>query len=229
MHVNDDTAATVRGAARLIADAGLVDAFGHVSLRGDESFTITPPVPLAALGEAPLVSVPLHADALPDGAPKEAWIHAAIYRARPEVGAIVRAQPSAVAALDAADLAVVAATGHGALIGAIARSTSSLLVRSLAAGDDIARELGDADVIVLRGNGAVTTGTSMDDAVARMVLLERQSAIQAPSLFAGAARLLPADEVSAWRALATELLPRVTAALRARSGGDPSPTKEGTP
>ena len=86
-------------AARALAAAGLVTAFGHVSVRmgsgeGRNSFRITPPKPLGTLrSDEPLQEVPLAGDGLPDGVPKEAWIHRAIYEARPDVGAICRAQP----------------------------------------------------------------------------------------------------------------------------------------
>ena len=84
-------------AARALAAAGLVTAFGHVSARtgsreGRSGFRITPPKPLGTLRpDEPLQEVPLAGDGLPDGVPKEAWIHRAIYEVRPNAGAICRA------------------------------------------------------------------------------------------------------------------------------------------
>ncbi len=56
---------------------------------------ITPAADLATVTAADLVEVDLTATSLPPGAPAEAWAHLAVYAARPDVGAIARAQPPA--------------------------------------------------------------------------------------------------------------------------------------
>ena len=110
-------------AARALAAAGLVTAFGHVSARtgsgeGRNSFLITPPKPLGTLrSDEPLQEVPLAGDGLPDGVPKEAWIHRAIYEARPDVGAICRAQPPVATAVASAGLPMRVLHGHAAFLG----------------------------------------------------------------------------------------------------------------
>jgi len=88
-------------AARALARHGLVDAFGHVSARVGEAFAMTAPEPLGTVDR--LVEIPVDTDELPDSAPKEAWIHAGIYRVRPDVDGICRAQPAAVNAAVAPD------------------------------------------------------------------------------------------------------------------------------
>jgi HCOMODA/2-hydroxy-3-carboxy-muconic semialdehyde decarboxylase len=107
-------------AARSLAAAGLVTAFGHVSaLTGSRSgFRITPPKPLGTLRPDELLQeVPLTGDGLPDGVPKEAWIHRAIYEARPDVGAICRAQPPVAMAVASAGVPMRVLYGHAAFLG----------------------------------------------------------------------------------------------------------------
>lgn len=187
-------------AARALARHGLVDAFGHVSARAGDAFAMTPPAPLGTVDR--LLDVPLQADELPAGAPKEAWIHAEIYRLRPDVGAICRAQPGSVNAAGP----IRARHGQGAWLGAtVPVHDDARLVRSRELGTTVARALGDGDAIVLRGNGAVTVAPTPGVAMALMYVLEASARINA----AGSARPLSDAELASWRAAAPELLQRL--------------------
>src|SRR6266545_2918244 len=81
-------------AAHVLSRLGLVTAYGHVSAHAGGSMLITPAADLATVTESTLVDVPLEASSLPTTAPAEAWAHLALYRARPEVASIARAQPA---------------------------------------------------------------------------------------------------------------------------------------
>src|SRR5579875_1519359 len=94
----------VAEAGRVLAGLGLVTAFGHVSARAGNAMLITPATELGEVAADRVVRVPLDAGVLPAGAPAEAWAHLALYRRRPDVDAVARAQPpSAFAAGAAAD------------------------------------------------------------------------------------------------------------------------------
>src|SRR3546814_11323645 len=83
----------VRLAARALASAGLVHAFGHCSARLDAtSFLVCAPLPMGRIADEPGTAVPLDG-ALPDGVLGEVRIHREIYRRRPEVGGICRIMP----------------------------------------------------------------------------------------------------------------------------------------
>jgi ribulose-5-phosphate 4-epimerase/fuculose-1-phosphate aldolase len=211
--VSDDLLA----AARALACAGLVTAFGHVAERaGDGALRITPPRPLGSLGPHDAArEVALGAAELPAGVPREAWIHDAVLRARPDVGAVCRAQPAAATAAAAAGLAIRPLHGQGAFVGpAVPVHDDARLVRSRAQGEALADALGDAPAVLLRGNGAVTVGASPGEAVARMWVLEASAEL---NLRAGpAARALEEDELRAWEAVAPEILGRIWAYLRAQ-------------
>jgi len=208
----------VAAASRVLAAHGLVDAFGHVSARLDVGgLAITPPVPLGGVRDADaLVTVgAVDGDALPDGAPKEAWIHLAIYTRRPDVGGICRAQPPAVAATAAAGLEILALHGQGAFVGSpVAVHDHAALIRERAAGVAVADALGDGDAVVLRGNGAVTVGRTPGEAAARMVVLEASARLNLAAAAAGTRVALRSDEHAAWRAVAPEILGRLWAHLR---------------
>jgi HCOMODA/2-hydroxy-3-carboxy-muconic semialdehyde decarboxylase len=86
----DDPRLDIARAARVLSALGLVTAYGHVSARAGTAMLITPAADLATVTGAGVVQVPLTADALPPGAPAEAWAHLALYRARPDAAAIAR-------------------------------------------------------------------------------------------------------------------------------------------
>ncbi len=204
-------------AARALAAAGLVTAFGHVATRaGEGRLRITPPRPLGTLGPGDVPQeVALGADELPSGVPREAWIHEAVLRRRPDVGALCRAQPAAATAAAAAGLAIRPLHGQGAFLGRVVPVLDDArLVRTRAQGEALAAALGDAPALLLRGNGAVTVGATAGEAVARMWVLEASAEL---NLRAGAgARGLGEEELRAWEAVAPEILGRIWTWLQTR-------------
>jgi ribulose-5-phosphate 4-epimerase/fuculose-1-phosphate aldolase len=209
-------AAEVAPAARALAGAGLVDAFGHISVRQGTTMLITPPRPLATIEDgAELHELALDVLDLPAGVPREAFIHAAIYRARPDVSAICRAQPPSPLAAGVAGVAVRALHGQGAFLGEVMPVfDEARLVRDRARGEALAQALGTAPAIIMRGNGAVTTGTSAGRAMALMYVLECSAAL---NLRAGEhATPLSDAERAAWQDASQELLHRMWDHLRRR-------------
>ena len=195
---------------------GLVSAFGHVSCRtSQDSFAITPPTSLRRFTGDDVGTVPLTGERLPDGVPKEAWIHRAIYAVRPDVGAICRAQPPTTTALASAGVPIVPLHGQGSFLGAaVPVHPDPRLVRSQENGEALVRSLGESVAVVMRGNGAVTVGADIGQAVALMWLLEASADMNATAAAAGAPAALTEDEQDAWRAVAPELLQRIWLHLR---------------
>ncbi|MFJ5985207.1 class II aldolase/adducin family protein [Lentzea sp. NPDC092896] len=206
-------------AALTTAHAGLVTAFGHVSVLVGGQVLITPPQPLGSLTKPP-IPLDLAADELPEGTPKEAWIHLAVYRARPDVRAICRAQPETATALASAGVPIRPLHGQGAFLGPeVPVFDDPRLVRDRQRAEELAKTLGNAPALLMRGNGAVTVGADVGQAVARMWLLEVSARINAQAAAAGRPRALSTDEQAAWLAAETELLSRLWAHLRADRRG----------
>ncbi|ADI04648.1 decarboxylase protein [Streptomyces bingchenggensis BCW-1] len=202
-------------AARVLAALGMVTAFGHVSVRHADHVLITPAIDLAEATPDTLVGIPLDARTLPAGAPGEAWVHLAVYRARPDVDAVARAIPESAFAAGSVTSRIPPLHGQGAMLGeAVPVHDDARLMRSAAIAEAAVRTLGKADALVLRGNGAVTTGCSPGHAVARMWLLDVTCRLHLAARQAGASRPLTPDEIASWRAAAPPLLDRLWAHLR---------------
>jgi HCOMODA/2-hydroxy-3-carboxy-muconic semialdehyde decarboxylase len=197
--------------------AGLVTAFGHVSCRtSDGRLLITPPMPLGRLAaESEWTRLDPDADVLPAGVPREAWIHVAIGRRRPDVGAICRAQPPVATALASAGVPIMALHGQGAFVGPqVPVFDDAVLVRDQSRAEALAERLGQTPALLMRGNGAVTVGADVGEAVARMWVLEASAQMNSVAAAAGTPTPLSDDEQAAWRAVAAEILGRIWRDLR---------------
>ena len=208
----------VIAAAGALDAEGLVTAFGHVSVREleQDSFLITPPKPLGSLEpDESLLEVSLAKDKLPEGVPGEAWIHWAIYKSRPEVGGICRAQPPISTAVTSAGMPIRPLHGQGAFLGEeVPVYDDARLIRGREAGEALAGDLGDAGGIIMRGNGAVTVGKSVGAAVARMWVLEVSAEINRTAATVGAPRALSEEELSYWESVSEEILERIWSYLK---------------
>ena len=264
-------------ASRTLSALGLVTAFGHVSQRADSVMLITPAADLGSVTESALVEVDLSADRLPPGAPAEAWAHLAVYRARPDVAAVARAQPpaafAAAAALagevrsgevrSAAALSGEVRSGGAASGGPLAGEAQASvrpsgpaapaadgpalpllhgqacwlgervpvhqdarLLRSAELAAAAVSVLRQSDALLLRGNGALTCGASPGLAVARMWLLSVACETWLAAAACATPRPMEPAEAGSWRAVAGELLPRLSLHL-SRKAGDNGATPNG--
>ncbi len=201
--MSTDVHLTLRLAARAMGRHGLVHAYGHVSRRVNEtSFLVSPPQPLSTVpSHAMGVEVPL-CGPLPEGVLGEVRLHREIYRRRADVGGICRIQSPAVMALSALGLSPRALHGLGTYFAPSPPLwNGTALIRDDSSATAVAESLGDAAAIVLRGNGAVVTGASIETACANAFFLEDAARIELQLLPARAAQLrvleYAAEEVAA--------------------------------
>jgi ribulose-5-phosphate 4-epimerase/fuculose-1-phosphate aldolase len=213
-------------AAHVLSRLGLVTGYGHVSARAGAWMLITPAADLATVTEPAVVDVPLEASALPMAAPAEAWAHLALYRARPDVSSIARAQPASSFAAAATTTSLAPLYGQAAWLGeSVPVYDSAQLLRSAALAERAARRLPTGEALLLRGNGALTLGATPGVAVARMWLLSAACDAHLAAQAAGQVKPLTPEEIASWRAVRDELLPRLWQYLR-RPGEDRT---EGSP
>ena len=213
-------------AAHVLARLGLVIAYGHVSARPGTSMLITPAADLATVAEHDVVEVALDASSLPPRAPAEAWAHLAVYRARPDAGAIARAQPPGAFATSATTTTVTPLHGQAAWLGeSIPVHDDAHLLRSPDLAERMVQRLGHGDAVLLRGNGAITVGDTPAVAVTRMWVLSMACDVYLAARATGHVTPLKAAEITSWRAVGDELIPRLWDHLR-RTGGNMPPGDE---
>lgn len=160
---------------------GIVDAFGHVTARDPTNpshylmaRSVQPPFVTAA------DIVELDADSKPvdPNAPKtpiERYIHGEIYRARPDVMAVVHSHAADVlpfTVVKTVPLRAICHTcgflGDGAPIfeiRGVAGDSSNMLVQNNKIGAALAKALGKSSVVLMRGHGFAAVGGSVKEAV----------------------------------------------------------------
>lgn len=177
----------LRVACRAVGRAGLSHAYGHCSARLDErQFLVSPAKPLVLVADQDEpVRVGIDAP-LPDAALPEVRIHQQIYRRRADVGGIVRFQSPKLMSLST--LGRTPEARHG--LGSYFAPRPPLWQDPRLARDDktaaaIAAALGRERAIVLRGNGALTVGRSIEEAAVLAWFLEDAARVELDVLATG--------------------------------------------
>jgi ribulose-5-phosphate 4-epimerase/fuculose-1-phosphate aldolase len=169
-------------ACRILSQQKLVEGFGHVSARiaGTDHFLITPRIGLALVKKTELLTMNL-AGAVIDGAqpaPFEAWLHAAIMKAKPRVNAIARIHARGANIFSVSDRKLEPVHNHGSFFaGGVPVFSKPDLISNETLGTEVADALGDQPAILLRGNGQVTVGRTIPEAVMMAIYLEEAAQI----------------------------------------------------
>ena len=170
----DRTQIRVRMAARALGNNDLGHAFGHVSARIDaDSFLVCAPKPMGLIkpGDAGTV-VPIDGP-LPDGVLGEVRCHQQIYKRRPDVNGKARTFLRDVMTLSTFRRTPKPRIGFATYFAPCPPLWDDpLLLRDDAAAEKFAETLGDARAIVMRGNGCVLTGATVEEAIVMAFFLE---------------------------------------------------------
>ncbi|MSQ70638.1 MAG: class II aldolase/adducin family protein [Betaproteobacteria bacterium] len=184
---------TVRKLARAMARGGLVNAYGHCSLRLDEhSFLVCAPKPMGLIkpGE-PGTVVPVEGP-LPEGVLGEVRMHQQVYKRRPDAKAIARFLSPNVLALAAMGLTPKARHGFGSYFyPQVPFWADPGLIRNEPAAIGVAETMGKAPGVVVAINGAVTAGETVEQALTLAWFLEDAARVELAVLAAGMAEKAP--------------------------------------
>ena len=193
----------VRLAARAIGRAHLAHAYGHCSQRLDaHHFLVSPARPMGLIGTSECgVVVPVDGP-LPAGVLGEVRIHQQIYLRRADVGGIVRFQSPHLMALSTLGRTPLPRHGFGAYFApGVPLWRDPRLLRNDEASRGLAEQLGAARAIVMRGNGAVSVATTLEDATVLAWYLEDAARVELEVLASGQAGELLSLEEAADRAV----------------------------
>ena len=187
-------------ANRILADQGVVDGYGHVSLRHPAdpqrylmSRSIAPELVTAGdVMEYDLDSTAV--DARGRTSYLERFIHGEIYRVRPDVKAVVHNHSPSVIPFGVSTAPLRPLYHMSAFLGGgvpvfdikvAAGQPTDMLVRTPALGRALAQTLGDRPVALMRGHGAVVVGDSLPRVVFRSVYTEVNARLQAQAMALG--------------------------------------------
>jgi len=177
-------------AIRMLARADIVDHSGHGSARRDAgSFYINSGASTRGrLTSDDIVAVDLNGALLEGTArpPLEFHLHSEIYRARPDVQAVMHTHPrwSTLLTMVGAPYRVVYA--QGALLGNVPVFDSPLSVNTREIGERVAAALGGGPALLLKSHGAVIVGAGIVDCFALAAYLEENASRQYLAMQIGA-------------------------------------------
>jgi len=173
-------------ANHILQDQGVVDGYGHVSVRNPAnpnhffiSRWLAPDlVTPADVVELDLDCVPVNGDTRK--LYSERWIHSEIYRVRPDVKSIVHTHAPTVVLMGTINEPLLPIYHMGGFIGTglptfdIRKSfgMTNMLINDAAKGKALAQTLGDKPGALMRGHGGITVGNSIMHSVGRSVYLK---------------------------------------------------------
>jgi ribulose-5-phosphate 4-epimerase/fuculose-1-phosphate aldolase len=179
-------------ASRILANHGVLDAYGHVSARSDgnpQRFLISRSLAPALVTAADIMELDADSEALPGDTRKgflERFIHGEIYRARPEVMAVVHSHSPSVIPFGATQAKLRPIYHMGAFLWSGApvfeirnvRKDNDLLIRDRELGKALAGTLGACACALMRGHGMTVVGDGVPEAVYRSIYTEMNARLQ---------------------------------------------------
>ena len=184
---------------RILANENILDGLGHISVRSDQRadrFYLARDLAPALVTAADLVEYDLDGNSMENPVRQgyqERFIHAAIYKARPDVRSVVHAHTPSILPF-AASSVTLRPMYHMAsfLLPAVpiyeirrVNDAYGMLVNSMETGNALATTLGDKTVALLRGHGAVIVGPNVPEAVSRSIFLDVSARAQLAAINLG--------------------------------------------
>jgi HCOMODA/2-hydroxy-3-carboxy-muconic semialdehyde decarboxylase len=186
-------------ANRILANENILDGLGHVSARSltnpnrfFEARDLAPGLVTAAdILEYDLDGKPVSADA--PASVRERFIHAAIFKARPDVMAVVHSHMPSVLPFTDSTVALrpmyhmASFLLGGAPVWDIRAVPGhvGMLVDDNTSGASLAHALGNRTVVLMRGHGAAIVGSTVPDAVSSAIFMDVNARAQAQAIALG--------------------------------------------
>jgi ribulose-5-phosphate 4-epimerase/fuculose-1-phosphate aldolase len=194
--MNEELLDDLVAANRILAEYAVIDAYGHVSIRSPDDpkrFFLARAIAPETVQREDILEYNLDAQALDArgrDSVNERFIHSEIYRARPDVIAVVHNHSPSVVPFSVTGVKMRALFHMASFIGdglpnfeiRKAKKGSDLLVRTPQLGAALAKSLGTKPAALMRGHGSVVTGENLQRAVGRSIYLEMSARMQMQAL-----------------------------------------------
>jgi ribulose-5-phosphate 4-epimerase/fuculose-1-phosphate aldolase len=183
---NEQRIADLIVASHILENENVLDSFGHVSVRSathPNRFFMPRAMPPALVSAADIVELDLDCKPVDPDAPRtngERFIHGEIYKARPDVNSVIHSHSMGVIPFGVAGVPlqpVLVQAGFLPLITPLfevreahdGATERGIMVRTPKLGAYLAKKLGSAPVILMRGHGNAVVGDSVKRATVRAV------------------------------------------------------------
>jgi ribulose-5-phosphate 4-epimerase/fuculose-1-phosphate aldolase len=190
-------------AHRILVQESVLDAFGHVSFRDPlrpERFWLASAKSPNLVETEDMLAYGMDGEPIePASVPLfvERFIHSAIYSARPDIKAVCHHHSPSILPFCISSQPLGAVSQTGAFLGvqvpfwdsAIEFGPTKLLVDSPGQADSLARALGEASMVLMRGHGATVAGRSIREVVFKSVYSCRDADYQRAAFTFG--KILP--------------------------------------
>jgi len=179
-------------ASRVLAMHEVLDAYGHVSARSDkhpERFIMSRSLAPALVTAGDLMELDADSEPLRRDRRKgfiERYIHGEIYRARPEVMAVVHSHSASVIPFGVTRTKLRPIYHMGSFLWSgtplfdirKVREENDLLIRDRPLGQALAGSLGQCSCVLMRGHGMTVVGDGVPEAVFRAIYTEMNARLQ---------------------------------------------------
>jgi HCOMODA/2-hydroxy-3-carboxy-muconic semialdehyde decarboxylase len=173
-------------ASRILAKHGVLDAWGHVSMRhpkNPERYLISRARAPALVAAKDIVELDLNSDPIDQNGPRlflERYIHGEAYKARPDVNAVVHSHSPTIVPFSVTDEPLRAISSVASFLACgcpvfeirDVGLTKGLLVSTGKQGAALAKVLGDKPVALLRGHGNIVVAPDIPRVVHRALYTE---------------------------------------------------------
>ena len=188
-------------ANHILFKEGVVDGFGHVSMRTEtdpERFMLSKSIAPATVTARDVMEFGMDGEPLnPRGRRPylERYIHSEIYRARPDVQAVVHSHSPALIPFGITGTSLRPVFHMSGFLGSATPifeireaggPATDMLIRDRKLGAALARTLGAAPFALMRGHGSVAVGATLKQVVYRAIYAEVNARLQSEALRLGA-------------------------------------------
>jgi ribulose-5-phosphate 4-epimerase/fuculose-1-phosphate aldolase len=185
-------------ANHILASEGILDGYGHVSVRDPANpnrYFLSRSLAPGLVTPADIIEYDLDSNPIGDTrlSYRERFIHGEIYKARPDVMAIVHDHSPAVIPFSVSSVPLRAVSHMAAFIGEgipvfeirDVDGMTDMLVSNPKRGQALAKVLGDHPAALMRGHGAAVVGATVKEAVGRAIYLDLNARVQEQAILLG--------------------------------------------
>ncbi len=219
---------------RIIFDQGVVDAFGHLSVRHDKDptkYLMSRHLAPGLVTAGDIVTFDLDSNPIVDIGQRyysERYIHGEIYKARPDVVAIIHCHAPSLIPFGATKVKLRPIYHMSGFLGAgvpvfeirAAGGMTDMLIRSPHLGRALAGTLSDKPMVLMRGHGATMVGASIKQVVYRAIYAATNAGLQMDALRLGEVMFLDDEEAAKAAASNDRSLDRSWALWQRQSSGE---------